>query len=104
MEDDAEASAQRRGDEPRARRRADKRELREVELDRARSRALADHQVELVVLHRGVKNLLDGGIQPVNLVDEEYVAFLQVRGPQRQLELPLVVERRAFAVVGRFDF
>jgi hypothetical protein len=51
--DDAEAVAQRVGEHAGARRRADQRERLQLELDRARRRALADHDVDLVVLERG---------------------------------------------------
>ena len=54
--DEAEAVAQRSGDEPGARGRADEREARQVEPDRARARALADHDVEAEVLHRGIED------------------------------------------------
>ena len=71
---DAEAVAQRRGQKPRAGGGADQRERRQVELDRARRRALADHDVELVILHRRIQHLLDHRRQAMNLVDEQHVA------------------------------
>jgi len=43
----------------------------ERDLDRARRRPFADHQIELVILHRGIKDFLDHGIEAVDLVDEE---------------------------------
>src|SRR5262245_41517531 len=76
--DDAEAVAQRIGEHPGARRRADERERREVELHRARRRALADHDVDLVVLERRVQDLLDDRREPVDLVDEEDIVRLEV--------------------------
>jgi hypothetical protein len=57
--DDAEAVAQRVGQHAGARGGADQREGLQVELDRARRRALADHDVDLVVLQRGVEDFLD---------------------------------------------
>ncbi len=74
----AEALAQRAGDQPRAGRRADQGEGRTVDADRPCRRALADDQVELKILHRRIKDLLDRGRQPVDLVDEQDVARLQV--------------------------
>ena len=71
--DDAEAVAQRIGQHAGARRRADQRERLQLELDRARRRALADHDVDLVVLERRVEDLLDDRRQAVDLVDEEHV-------------------------------
>ncbi len=47
---------------------------RQVQLDGARRRALADHDVELVVLHRRVQHLLDHRGQAMDLVDEQHVA------------------------------
>ena len=57
--DDAEARAQRRGQQPGARRRADQREPLQRHLDRPRARPLPDDDVELVVLHRRIEDLLD---------------------------------------------
>ena len=56
--------------------------LGEVDLDRARRRPLADDEVELVVLHGGIEDLLHRRVEAVDLVDEEDVAVLQV-GEQR---------------------
>src|SRR5690606_32066563 len=56
--DDAEAVAQRRGQQAGAGGGADQGERRQVELDRARGRALADHDVDLEVLHRRIEHLL----------------------------------------------
>jgi hypothetical protein len=56
---DAEAVAQRVGQHAGARGGAHQREGLQVELDAARRRALADHDVDLVVLQRGVQDLLD---------------------------------------------
>ena len=75
---DAEAVAQRRREEPGAGRRADQRELRQLDLDRARRRPLADDQVELVVLHGRIEDFLDRRVEAVDLVDEEHVALLEV--------------------------
>ena len=74
----AEAVAQGICEKPRARRRADQRERREVDLHRARGRPLADDEVELEVLHRRIEDLLHLRIEPVDLVDEEHVARLEI--------------------------
>ena len=50
----------------------------QVEADRAGRRALADHDVELEVLHRRVEHLLDRTREAVDLVDEEHVAVVEV--------------------------
>ena len=76
--DEAEAVAQRPGDEPGAGGGADQREARQVEADRPGGRALAQHDVELEVLHRRVQHLFDRPRQPVDLVDEEDVALVEV--------------------------
>ena len=75
---DAEAVAQRRRQQPGARRGADQRERREVDAHAARRRPLADDQVELEILHRRIEHLLDRGLQAVDLVDEQHVARLQI--------------------------
>jgi len=53
------AIAQGRSEHARARRRADQGEARQIEPDRRGARALADHDVELKIFHRGVEDLLD---------------------------------------------
>ena len=73
----AEAVAQRIGEQTRARRRADQRERREIDLHRARRRPLADDEVELEVLHRRIEDFLDRRIEPVDFVDEQHVARLR---------------------------
>ena len=78
----AEAVAQRRGEQARARGGADQRERREVDLHRARRRPLADDEVELEVLHRRIEDFLDRRIEPVDLVDEQHVALFEI-GEQR---------------------
>src|SRR5262249_17860344 len=55
MEDDTEASAQRGGYQTSARRCSDQSELWEFEFNRACTSALADQQIELIVLHRRVE-------------------------------------------------
>src|SRR3546814_12417917 len=59
--DDAEAVAQRRGQQAGAGGGADQGERRQVELDRARGRALADHAVDLEILHRRIQDRLHHG-------------------------------------------
>ncbi len=50
----------------------------QVDAHAARRRPLADDQVELEILHRRIKDLLDRRLQAVDLVDEQHVARLQV--------------------------
>ena len=75
----AKAVAQRRSELTGAGRRADEREFREVEPDGVRARSLADDDVDGVILHRGIEDLLHLPIQAVDLVDKENVVFLQIR-------------------------
>ena len=75
---DAEAVAQRRRQQPGAGGGADQGEGRQVDAHRARRRPLADHQVELEILHRRIEDLLDRRLQAVDLVDEQDVVRLQV--------------------------
>ena len=96
---DAEAVAQRRGQQAGARGRADQRERRQVELDRARRRPLADHDVDLVVLQRRVQDLLDDRAQAVDLVDEQHVVRLEVGQHRGQVAGPLEHRTRGLAQV-----
>src|ERR1700682_1286846 len=78
--DDAEAVAQRIGQHARARGRADQRERLQIELDAASAGPLADHDVDLEILERGIENFFDDRRQTVDLVDEQYVVRLEVGG------------------------
>ena len=50
----------------------------EVDLHRARGRALADDEVELEILHRRIEDFLDRRVEAVDLVDEEHVALFEI--------------------------
>ncbi len=78
----AEAVAQRIGEQAGARGGADQREGREVDLHRARRRPLADDQIELEILHRRIEDFLHRRIEPVDFVDEQHVARFEI-GQQR---------------------
>ena len=77
-ERDAEAVAQRGGEQAGAGGGADEGEGSQVDADAAGGGALADDEVELEVLHGGVEDFLDGGLEAVDLIDEQHVAGLQV--------------------------
>ena len=66
-------------------RRANQREWRQLELDRAGGRPLPDHDVELEILEGRVKDFLDDRAQAVNLVDKKHVARLQVGQDRREV-------------------
>ena len=74
---EAEPVAQRTGQQPGPGRGADQRERRDLQRDRRRARALADHDVDPEVLHREVEHLLGRARHPVDLVDEEDVAVVE---------------------------
>src|ERR671938_715442 len=82
---DAETTAQGCGDESRTSGRADERELRQLQLNRARRSALADHDVKLVVLHRRIQDLFNLRLEAMNLVNKEHFAFLQICQERRQI-------------------
>src|ERR1700721_2716371 len=73
-----EPVAQRRRDQARAGRCADEREGRKGDLDRASAWTFADHQIEFEILHRGIQDLLDRRIEPVNLVNEQHITRLEI--------------------------
>ena len=85
---DAEARPKRRRQQPRPRRRADERERLQRHLHRSRARPLTDDDVELEVLHRRIEDLFDRRAHPVDFVDEEHLARLQVRQDRRQIAGP----------------
>ena len=72
-------------EQARARGGADQRELREIDLDRARRRSFADDEVELEILHGGIEDFLDRRIEPVDLVDEQHVALFEIGEQRREI-------------------
>ncbi len=85
----AEPVPQRSGDEPGAGRGADQGEPGQRHADRAGGRPLAHQDVELEVLHGRVEHLFDRPGQPVDLVDEQHVAVLELGEDGGQVTGPL---------------
>ena len=81
---EAEAVAQRTGQQAGAGGGADEGEGRDLERDRGGARALADDDVDPEVLHRHVEHLLGRPRHPVDLVDEEDVALVEARTGSRR--------------------
>ena len=77
-----------RGQQASARGRADQRERRKIDPDRARGGAFADHQVELELFQSRVEDLFDCRAQPVDFVDEQHVARLQIGELGREVAGP----------------
>ena len=82
---DAEAVAQRIGQQAGTRGRADQREARQIDLDRARCGARPDDEIELEVLHGRIEDLLDRRVEPMDLIDEQHIAILQIGEERRQI-------------------
>jgi hypothetical protein len=97
--DDAEAVAQRVGQHAGAGGRADQRERRQIELDRARRRTLADHDVDLEVFQRRIEDLFDDRRQAVDLVDEQHVVRFEIGQDGRQVAGPFEHRARGRAQV-----
>ena len=91
--DDPEAAAQRRRQQAGPGRGPDQREGLERDLHRARAGAAADHQVEAVVLEGGVEDLLDLGVEAMDLVDEQDLAL--VEGRQQRGEVARALDHGA---------
>ena len=81
----AEPLAQRRRDQPGAGRRADQRKLRQRNSDRPGRGPFADDEIEFEILHRRVQNFFHRRVEPVNFVDEQNIAGLQVGQNRREV-------------------
>jgi hypothetical protein len=92
---DAEARAHGRGEHTKPRRSSDERERLDRHCDSLRLGPVRQANVDLVVLHRGIEELLDDRAQPVNFVDEQDVARPHVR--ERRDEIAWLLQRRARA-------
>ncbi len=77
-----ETVAQRRSQQARTSRRADQSKAFQIELDRSRRRALTDHDIDLIVLHRRIEHFFNNMVQAMNFVDKEDIALFEV-GQQR---------------------
>ena len=86
---EAEPVAQRRGQQPGPGGGPDQGERGDVERDRGRAGALADHDVDPEVLHREVQHLLGRAGEAVDLVDEDDLALLQRGQHGREVARPL---------------
>ena len=82
---DAEAVAQRVGQHAGAGGCADQGEGRQIELDRARRRTFANHDVDLEILQRRVEDFLDDRAQAMNFVDEQHVMRFKIGQDGRQI-------------------
>ena len=80
-----EARPQRRAHHARASGRADEGEFWQLQPQTARLRSLIDDDIEPVILHRRIEIFFDRRLQPVDLIDEEHVAFFQTGQQSRQL-------------------
>ena len=87
--DDAKAREQRRGELAGARGGAHQGEAFDGHRDGAGARTHAGHDLDLEVLHRRVEALLDDGLQPVDLVDEQDIAATERGEDARQVALAL---------------
>jgi hypothetical protein len=67
------------------RRGADEGEFRKLDLHRARRRPLADDEVELKVLHRGIEHFFHCRAEAMDFVDEEHVAFFEIGEQRREI-------------------
>src|SRR5207253_10893369 len=58
---------------------ADESEFRQLQSQTTRLWPLVDDNVEPIIFHRWIKILFNRGLEPVDLVDEEHVAFFETR-------------------------
>src|SRR5438874_12133837 len=69
---------QRSSQQTAARRGADQGKAWQLEADTASVRSLIDDDIEFEIFHRRIKIFLDSFLQPVNLIDKEDIALLQI--------------------------
>src|SRR4029077_18224669 len=77
--------AQRRAYHSSACRRTDEGKFWQLQSQTARLWPLVDDNVEAIIFHRRIKILFDRGLEPMDLVNKENVAFFQTREQPRQL-------------------
>ena len=82
---DAEAVAQRRSQRAGARGGTDQRKRRQVELDGARRRAFADHNIQLIIFHRRIEHLFHHRRETVDLINKQHVVRFEIGQHRRQI-------------------
>ena len=75
-------------------------EMREVETDRTSGRTFTNNNIELVVLHGRIKNLLNRTTQTVDLVNKKNVAILKVGEDRGKITSTLNGRTRGDAKIG----
>lgn len=50
-----------------------------------RRRTLADNNIDMIILHRWIENLLHHPVETVDLIDKEHVEFIKTRKDSRQI-------------------
>src|SRR5438093_10362886 len=84
-----ETRTQRCGNQTGARGCSDQRKVAQIEPMGSGTRTLADDDVKFEILHRGIKDFFDVGLQTMNLVDKQDVAEFKIRQYRRQIAFQL---------------
>src|SRR5262249_8130905 len=71
------------------------REAVEMKRMNARTRSLADDQIDAKILHRGIEHFFDCRLQAMNFIEEEN--FARIEGGKNRGEITLAVEQRSGA-------
>src|SRR5437773_4498028 len=87
--DHTETRTQRCSNQTGARGCADQSKAAQIEPMGPGTRTLADDDVEFEILHRGIKDLFDAGLQTMNLVDKQDVAKFKIRQYPREIAFQL---------------
>ena len=82
---DAETVAQRIGEHTGAGGGADQGKRRQIDFYRAGGGAFADHDVELIILQRGIQNFFHHRAESVNFVDKQNIVRLEIGEQSRQI-------------------
>ena len=53
--------------------------MRQIQPDRVGRRTFSDDDINGVVLHGRIKDLLDRAVETMDLIDEQDIVFLQIR-------------------------
>ena len=81
----AKAVTQGRGQQTLPRGCTDQRKRRQINPHGPRRWPFANHDIQRTVFHRGVEDFLNHGAEPVDFVNEQDVAILQIGEQRRQI-------------------
>ena len=72
---------------------------RSLELDRSGGGPFSNHDINLIVLKRGIENLLDDGAEPVDFINEQNIITFEIGQERCEITGPLKYRARGLSKI-----